>query len=41
MGDGTDMLMAWVKLAPQGPQQKPSLPGTILLAEGGRLVFPK
>lgn len=41
MRDGEDMMMAWVQLAPQGPNQDPSLPGTILVAEGGRIAFPK
>lgn len=41
MRDGEDMMMAWVQIAPQGPTQDPSLPGTILVAEAGRLSFPK
>lgn len=41
MRDGEDMMMAWVQIAPQGPNQNPSLPGTILVAEGGRIAFPK
>jgi hypothetical protein len=41
MRDGKDMLIAWVDLAPQGPVRDPSLPGTIVLPEAGRLAFPK
>jgi hypothetical protein len=41
MRDGEDMLEAWVELAPQGPTQPADVPGTILLAEAGKLVFPK
>jgi len=41
MRDGEDMMMAWVQIAPQGPNQDPSLPGTILVAEAGRIAFPK
>ena len=41
MRDGEDMLRAWVEIAPQSPTQDPSQPGTILLAEAGRLAFPK
>lgn len=41
MRDGKEMLMAYVELAPQGPQQDPSLPGTIMVAGRGRLAFAK
>ncbi len=41
MRSGQDMLLAWVELAPQGPTQSPDLPATILVTEGGRLVFRK
>lgn len=41
MRDGKEMLMAYVELAPQGPQQDPSLPGTILIAGRGNVVFAK
>jgi hypothetical protein len=41
MRDGEDMLRAWVELAPQGPVAgKIPAPVTIMIAEGGRLVFP-
>lgn len=40
MRGGTDMLQAYVRLAPQGPVQEKWLPGTILAAEGGKLLFP-
>jgi hypothetical protein len=41
MRDGEDMLMAWVHIAPQGPNmQRPDAPGLILAAEAGKLAFP-
>lgn len=41
MGNGHDMLMAWVKVSPQGPQQhRKDLPVTVLIAEGGKIAFP-
>lgn len=41
MGAGSEMLAAWVALAPQGPaQQQSTAPATLLLAEAGRLAFP-
>ena len=39
MQQGVSMPMAWVKLAPQGPQQSSDLPGTIFIAEGGHIAF--
>jgi hypothetical protein len=41
MRDGEDMLLAWVQIAPQGPVQPRDIPATILLAEAGKLVFPR
>ena len=42
MRDGKDMLAAWVELAPQHPKANlPYAPETILLAEGGKLGFPR
>ena len=41
MRDGEDMLMAWVQLAPQGPVQRTDIPATILIAEAGKLIFPR
>lgn len=42
MRDGTDMLSAWVQLAPQHPQANLAYaPQTVLMAEGGRIAFPK
>ncbi|MGZ5803246.1 MAG: hypothetical protein ACXWKC_16000 [Xanthobacteraceae bacterium] len=42
MRDGEEMLMAWVEIAPQGPNMGPSdAPSTILLPEAGKLKFPK
>jgi hypothetical protein len=41
MRDGEDMLLAWVQIAPQGPVQRTDIPSTILIAEAGKLVFPK
>jgi hypothetical protein len=38
---GQDMLLAWVELAPQGPNQSSDLPATILVTEAGRLALPK
>ena len=41
MRAGTEMLAAWVALAPQGPaQQQSTAPATLLLAEAGKLAFP-
>lgn len=40
MYNGTSMPVAWVKLAPQSPQQNESdLPGTAVLLEAGHLTF--
>lgn len=40
MRNGTSMPLAWVKLAPQGPQQTHSdCPGTLCLFEAGHIVF--
>ena len=42
MRDGEEMLMAWVHIAPQGPNMgPPDAPSTILLPEAGKLKFPK
>jgi hypothetical protein len=41
MRDGEDMLLAWVRIAPQGPVQRTDIPSTILIAEAGRLAFPR
>jgi hypothetical protein len=42
MRDGEHMLSAWVQLAPQGPQPDTGdIPATILIAEAGKLAFPK
>lgn len=42
MGDGAEMLGAWVALAPQGPAGgDASAPRTILVAEGGKIAFPR
>ena len=43
MRDGTNMLAAWVKLAPQGGPRGGGddwAPGTIFAAEAGKVVFP-
>jgi hypothetical protein len=40
MRDGEQMMLAWVQLAPQGVPSTDA-PETIMLAEGGALVFPK
>ncbi|MDO9438805.1 hypothetical protein [Hydrogenophaga sp.] len=41
MRNGTDMLSAWVLLAPQGPRaQTADMPATLLAAEGGKIAFP-
>jgi hypothetical protein len=39
MRAGTSMPMAWVNLAPQGPQQKSDIPATIALMEAGHIAF--
>lgn len=42
MRDGQELLLAWVELAPQGPVTPPTpAPVSALLAEGGRMSFPK
>jgi len=42
MARGEEMLMAWVKIVPQGPASaRDDLPATILAAEGGKLAFPR
>lgn len=41
MRDGEDMMTAWVRIAPQGPQSDPAAPAVILAAEAGKLVFPR
>ena len=40
MRDGEQMMLAWVQLAPQGVPSTDA-PETVMLAEGGALVFPK
>lgn len=40
MREGRDMMSAWVELAPQHPSANESwAPQTLLLAEGGKIVF--
>lgn len=39
MRAGVSMPMAWVRLAPQGPQQPKDIPGTICLMEAGHIAF--
>jgi hypothetical protein len=39
MWNGVSMPMAWVTLAPQGPQQPDDIPGTIFIPEAGQVVF--
>jgi hypothetical protein len=39
MQAGVSMPMAWVRLAPQGPQQPNDIPGTIALMEAGHIAF--
>jgi hypothetical protein len=39
MWSGVPMPMAWVRLAPQAPQQPKDIPGTICLMEAGQVVF--
>lgn len=39
MQTGVSMPMAWVRLAPQGPQQRRDIPGTICLMEAGHIAF--
>ena len=40
MQAGREMLLAWTRLCPQGPAaDRPDVPTTILLAEGGKLAF--
>jgi hypothetical protein len=42
MRGGENMLTAWVELAPQGPNPRATnLPDVLLLAEAGKLAFPK
>ncbi len=41
MWAGSPMPSAWARLAPQGPQQPPDIPGTICLMEAGPVVFGK
>ena len=42
MRDGKHMLAAWVELAPQNPNANhPHAPQTLLLAEGGKIAFPR
>jgi hypothetical protein len=42
MRDGKHMLSAWVELAPQNPKANlPYAPQTLLLAEGGKIAFPR
>jgi hypothetical protein len=41
MRNGHDMLLAWVKVSPQGPNlHRHDLPVTMLIAEGGKIAFP-
>ena len=39
MRNGMSMPMAWVQLAPQGPNQSRDIPGTIALMEAGHIAF--
>ena len=39
MRSGVTMPMAWVALAPQGPQQRSDIPGTICLMEAGHIAL--
>lgn len=39
MWTGLPMPMAWVKLAPQGGQQRDDIPGTVFLAGAGHIAF--
>jgi hypothetical protein len=39
MWTGVSMPMAWVQLAPQAPQQRGDIPGTVCLLEAGQIVF--
>jgi hypothetical protein len=42
MRDGQHMLTAWAALAPKGPKDsRPSASRMILLAEGGKIAFPR
>jgi hypothetical protein len=41
MWSGKSMPMAWVELAPQGPQQPKDIPGTVCLMEAGHIRFGK
>jgi len=42
MREGKHMLIAWVELAPQHPKANlPYAPQTLLLAEGGKIAFPR
>jgi hypothetical protein len=39
MFNGITMPLAWVKLAPQGPNQQSNVPGTIVMLDGGHISF--
>jgi hypothetical protein len=39
MWAGIPMPLAWVKLAPQGPNQRADIPGSICVMEAGQVVF--
>ena len=42
MRDGQEMLAAWAEIAPQHPSANPTYaPQTILMAEGGKIAFPR
>lgn len=42
MRDGKEMLTAWVEIAPQQPNANPTYaPQTVLMAEGGKIAFPR
>lgn len=42
MRSGKDMLSAWVEISPQHPSANPAYaPQTILMAEGGKVAFPR
>jgi hypothetical protein len=42
MCEGKDMLTAWVEVAPQNPGGSPkAAPQTVLIAEGGKIAFPR
>jgi hypothetical protein len=40
MRAGANVQQAYVRLAPQGPVQQEWLPGTIMIAEAGNMIFP-